>query len=94
MRKKKDSRIGELFKETSETSPFSDFSGSVKIEICGEHRITVENHKGILEYEDTEMKINCGRRVLKITGLGMTLQAMTDDEIAIVGQILGVEYLN
>ena len=67
---------------------------AVRIEIFGEELLIVENHKGILVYGETEMRISCGRRVLRITGLGLTLQAMTENTMAIRGQILGVEYLD
>ncbi len=93
MAKKKQTRLGEKLRESTRWDPLAQWT-AVRVEILGEELITVENHKGILEYGETEMRINCGRRILRVTGMGLTLQAMTEEAIAICGRILGVEYLD
>lgn len=64
-----------------------------RIEILGDRRVLVENHKGILEYGDTLMRINCGKMVIKIVGQEMELRALSLSELAVTGKILALEYV-
>lgn len=66
---------------------------SPRVEIFSNQRVLIENHKGILEYGDTLMRINCGRVIVKITGQDLALKALSISELAIEGNILTVEYL-
>ncbi|MCB6366224.1 YabP/YqfC family sporulation protein [Intestinibacillus massiliensis] len=71
-----------------------DFGAGVpRIEILGDKRVLVENHKGILEYGDTLMRINCGHMVVKIVGDGLELRALSLSELAVTGKILSLEYV-
>lgn len=67
--------------------------GTPRIELLSNKRLLVENHKGILEYGDTLMRINCGRLILKITGEQLELKALSINELAIKGTIFTLEYL-
>lgn len=64
-----------------------------RIEILGDKRVLVENHKGILEYGDTLMRINCGRMIVKIVGEALELRALSLSELAVTGKILSLEYV-
>lgn len=67
--------------------------GLPRIEIVGDRRVTVENHKGIVEYSDTLMRIACGRLQLRITGAGLELCALSLSEVSVTGKIISVEYI-
>lgn len=67
--------------------------GAPRVEIISNQRVLIENHKGILEYGNTLMRINCGRIVVKITGQQLELKALSVSELAIQGNIVTVEYL-
>lgn len=64
-----------------------------RIEIIGDKRVLVENHRGILEYSDTLMRINCGKMVIHIAGEGLVLKALSLSELAVSGRITGVKYI-
>jgi len=66
--------------------------GMSRITVTGYRRVLVENHRGILEYGDEEIHINCGRMVLKLRGHGMELRALTNTELLITGRITGMEF--
>ncbi|MDL2273784.1 YabP/YqfC family sporulation protein [Oscillospiraceae bacterium OttesenSCG-928-G22] len=64
-----------------------------KIEVTGGYEALIENHQGILEYGDTEMRVNGGAAVLKVTGEGLELVAMNASEMKIRGRIFAVEFV-
>ena len=67
--------------------------GLPRIEILGDRRVIVENHRGILEYSDTRMRIACGRLTLRILGEGLEIRALSLNELAVTGRIHAVEYI-
>ena len=68
-------------------------SDCARVEIVGNYQILIENHKGILEYSEEEMKINCGAQVLTIIGDKLTLKTLTINELSIEGTIFSVDYV-
>ncbi|MDY3617524.1 YabP/YqfC family sporulation protein [Agathobaculum sp.] len=63
-----------------------------RVEIIGNSRVVVENHKGILEYDDTLLRVKCSGCEVRITGDELALAALTLDELAVTGTIVSVEY--
>lgn len=68
--------------------------GLPRIEIIGDRRVTVENHRGIIEYGDTLMRIQCGRLQLRIEGTSLELRALSLNEVSVTGKIRAVEYVD
>ncbi len=63
-----------------------------RVEIVGAQRVVVENHKGLLGYTETEIRV-AGRRLgLVIRGDGLRLETMTAQELSITGRIFGVDF--
>lgn len=62
------------------------------IEIIAGKQIIIENHKGILEYSDTLMRINLGKMVARVTGANLELKTLSITDICIVGDINSLEY--
>lgn len=82
-----------LGRRAAESFLADDFAPGVpRIEILGDRRVLVENHKGILEYGDTLMRINCGKMVVRITGADLVLKALSLSELAVTGKIASVAY--
>lgn len=63
-----------------------------RVEILGNTRVTVENHKGILEYDDTVLRVKAKGCEVRITGDGLTLAALTLGELIVTGVIVSVDY--
>lgn len=65
-----------------------------KITMIGNLQIYIENHKGILEYSTTRVRIftKCG--VLRIIGKDLLLRRIVREEIVLVGEITQVEYVD
>lgn len=63
-----------------------------RIELLGDRRVIVENHRGILEYGAERMRIACGRLTLCVAGEGLELCALSMNELAVTGRIRAVTY--
>ena len=68
-------------------------AGVPRIVIHGYREIYIENHQGLLEYGAREVHINGGEAVLKLTGEGFHIRAMTAGELRLEGLIFKVEFI-
>jgi sporulation protein YqfC len=72
----------------------ADLAASVpKIIIHGYREVYIENHHGLLEYGDREVHVNGGEAVLKLTGEGFHIRAMTSSELRLEGLVFKVEFI-
>ncbi len=72
--------------------PGEALAGMPKIEIVGNRRLAVENHRGILEYSDENIEINTQRAVIKVRGTELGIRSMNSETLLIEGFILSVEF--
>ena len=71
--------------------PADAVAGLPRVELVGDKELRMENHRGILAYGDREIHISGGPFVVKVTGEGLELRAMTGLELLITGRITGVQ---
>lgn len=64
-----------------------------RVEITGNSRVQIENHRGILEYDDTCLRVRCSNCEVVIAGSDLALTALSLDEAAVVGTIFSVSYV-
>lgn len=64
-----------------------------RVELIGNHRLFIENHKGIQEYSDISMKIALSDGQLHITGENMEIYNLTLKEVTIIGTINSLQYI-
>lgn len=67
--------------------PADALAGLPKLELVGDRELWVENHRGILAYGDREIHVSGGAFLVKVTGEGLELRAMTGLELLITGEI-------
>ena len=67
--------------------PQEVYSNIPKITITGFEEMTIENLKGILEYEDFYIRINTEIGIININGYSLKLENMTNDDIKVTGKI-------
>ena len=82
-RKKKFNELLEIPKEV--------YSNIPHIILTGFEEMTVENNKGILEYDDYFIKIDTDIGIVNIHGLNLNLEKMTEDNLKINGKIENIE---
>lgn len=63
-----------------------------KVIIIGTGQITVENHKGIVEYSEELIRINTGDCIMKISGRNLTIKTILQEEITITGELTNIEF--
>lgn len=70
-----------------------DIVGMPHLELRGNREIIIEGHRGITQYDEEVVKINCGRMMLKIFGKGLTLSCMSDEMLIISGFFTSMEFV-
>ena len=60
------------------------------IEIAGDHRVLIERHKGVIEYGTERIRVRVRYGVVCISGCGLELTLMTNQQLIISGQINAV----
>lgn len=85
----------ELPEETAEKFdlPADAVAGVPKITITGKARVLVENHKGLLGYEEELVEVNGGRIRILVHGTDLELRAMNRNDLVVTGQIMSVEFI-
>lgn len=57
------------------------------LELCGEHRVLIEHHKGIAEYSANRINVKVRFGVICIAGTSLEICRMTADQLVITGNI-------
>lgn len=65
---------------------------SIKLTLYDFSRLQILNYKSIIEYTEERIRINTKDKIIKITGEGLNIDNITDDEIGISGKILSFEF--
>ena len=74
--------------------PADAVAGVSSVEIIGNREMLVENHRGIVEYTDTEIKINTDKAILRIMGSGLAVTSMNASQLKLTGVIDTVQFVN
>lgn len=64
-----------------------------KIEIIADDTIFIENHRGILLLEDTDVHVNCGDIIVKIHGLNLDIGSISSSDLTIFGSVLNIDFV-
>lgn len=63
------------------------------VELCGNNRVLVENHRGVTEYTDERIGVRVRFGTILIVGEGLKLCRMSGCQLVILGQIHGIQLL-
>ena len=61
--------------------------------MVGGEELTVENHKGIIEYSEEALRINTAAGVLAVAGQRLAVKQLTAERILVKGTIQRVEFM-
>ncbi|MFI3141843.1 MAG: YabP/YqfC family sporulation protein [Clostridia bacterium] len=53
----------------------------------------IQGCKGVLEYNESSVRINCGKLVVKFVGENLSIKALNLDQIEVSGDIINFEFL-
>ncbi|MCR2033680.1 sporulation protein YqfC [Anaerofustis stercorihominis] len=65
----------------------------LNIEIMGNEKMNIINHKGIIYYSPENIRINTSSGLLSINGKDLLLSTLISEELIIEGQITSIEYI-
>lgn len=63
-----------------------------KITCIGNTEINIENYKTVIEYSTEKLRLKTNDGVLKIEGIDLKIQSITEEEILITGMISSVDF--
>lgn len=63
------------------------------VEICGERRVLIENHRGVLSYGSSQIRVCVSYGAVVVQGCGLELAQMTRERLVICGRIDGVNLI-
>ena len=84
-------KIKQKIKKTLDM-PAEIIMNSPKIVHDSDSNAWVENYTGIIEYSDKEVKLNTADFIVKITGEGLLMDFITNEDLSISGKITSVVY--
>lgn len=64
-----------------------------KISMIGNLELRIENHKGIIEYTPTQIRVSSNSGMLKILGRNLYIKIIIKEEIVIIGEIQHFEFI-
>ena len=71
--------------------PAHVLAGLTRVEIIGDKGVSIENHEGILEYEENVIKINTKMGIVQIKGVNLELKSMSRNQLSIKGKVFSVD---
>ena len=63
-----------------------------RISVCGDREIYIVNHKGIMEYNDSSIRIKTDKEVVHINGSELRIIVLKSDRMVINGVFESVNY--
>jgi len=64
-----------------------------RTEIIGNSSVSVENIRGILDYNESCIKINTTVGIIKIEGDGLYIESISDESVFIKGLTVRIEFI-
>ena len=85
------SHLSEKLNDTFEI-PQTAQAKTAQIELAGNREAVVDGCRGILQYEDTTVRIAAGELIVRFTGRDLCICTMQSGQIRITGLIAGVDF--
>ena len=70
--------------------PDAVFPGQPLLEVLGDRRVLIENHKGVVEYCRERIAIRMAYGQIVVCGSGLELARMSKEQLVILGRIDGL----
>ncbi|MGM9937635.1 MAG: sporulation protein YqfC [Candidatus Ornithomonoglobus sp.] len=63
-----------------------------KVSVCGDKEVYIENHKGLLGYNDNEISVKMNDGIMYVCGVGLRIIAIDVNRMVVNGDLTGVKY--
>jgi len=92
-RKKKKKAAGKLeFVSKMIEIPPSVFPDTPQIELAGNREAVIDGCRGILEYDESNVKVSIGQTYMHFSGEKLLLRCLTGDSVIIEGKIVSITF--
>jgi len=81
-------KLGDVF-----DIPQSAMAGMPQIELSGNREALVDGCQGVLEYDDTVIKLSTGKMSVMFTGRSLQIKVLTHNSAIVGGYITGIEFI-
>lgn len=73
--------------------PGEIMAGLPKLELTGFSQLSIEHHKGVLEYSPETVSVDVGIGSVRITGSGLSISLMNHGYVVVTGTLRNVELM-
>lgn len=73
--------------------PQTALSGIPQIELAGNREAVVEGCQGVLEYDESVIRLSTGKMSIRFLGRGMQIRVLTHDSAVVEGFITNIEFI-
>ena len=63
-----------------------------RVSLIGNVELRIDNHKGIRQYEEGQIIVNCHQGTIVVEGKNLMLKSISRDDLCIGGEINGVRF--
>lgn len=74
--------------------PCGTLTSAARMELSGNRRVVVEGCRGILEYEEGQIRLSTASGEVRFMGRDLCMNCLTEDSAVVTGVILSVEFLS
>ncbi|MEE1320807.1 MAG: YabP/YqfC family sporulation protein [Acutalibacteraceae bacterium] len=64
----------------------------VNIDITSNNEALINGSRGIIEYNEEKVKINCGNHIVSFYGNGLGITSLCVDEVLITGELIRIDF--
>ncbi len=73
--------------------PENSILNTCQMELLSNREAVVEGCQGVLEYDDTTVRLNMGNMIVRFLGRNLQIKGMTADSLVVEGFITSIEYM-
>ena len=63
------------------------------IELLGSNELSIDGHKGLLQYDEGEIKFSLGAKIVSVSGRRLVIKGITTDCAMLAGEIVKIEFI-
>ncbi|MCT4565771.1 MAG: sporulation protein YqfC [Maledivibacter sp.] len=63
-----------------------------RITFVGNLQVSIENHKGIIEYSNENIRVKMKDGIIKVSGIDLAIKTIISEEIIIAGNISSIDF--
>ena len=84
-------QLSEKLNDTLEIPQMAQ-SGAAQIELFGNREALVDGCRGVLQYEDTVVRVGTGQMIVRFTGRDLCICALQSGQLRITGTLAGIDF--